>query len=70
MPPLEVCMWFGDIADHLIDRLGGRRVSKQEAKEILGACEQAGLIHMSRNTTQDIDSPWKPNRGSPYLPRP
>ena len=53
--PHEVCMWFGDIADQLIDGLGGKRVSKQEAKEILEACEQAGLIHMSRNTTLDID---------------
>ncbi len=53
--PLEVCMWFGNIADHLIARLGGRRVSKQEAKDILDRSEDAGLIHMSRNTTEDID---------------
>jgi 2-oxoacid:acceptor oxidoreductase delta subunit (pyruvate/2-ketoisovalerate family) len=53
--PLEVCMWFGEIAEHIIERLGGRRVSKQEAKEILDRCEEAGLIHMSRNTTDDID---------------
>ncbi|MHC1743218.1 MAG: ATP-binding protein [Syntrophobacteraceae bacterium] len=53
--PLSVCMWFGNIADHLVERLGGRRVSKQEALDILSQCEEAGLIHMSRNTTEDID---------------
>jgi Pyruvate/2-oxoacid:ferredoxin oxidoreductase delta subunit len=53
--PLEVCMWFGDIAEHIIERLGGRRVTKQEAKEILDRAEEAGLIHMSRNTTEDIE---------------
>ncbi|HAA03644.1 MAG TPA: hypothetical protein DCE18_09760 [Syntrophobacteraceae bacterium] len=53
--PLDVCMWFGDIAEHIIERLGGRRVTKQEAKDILDRCEEAGLLHMSRNTTEDID---------------
>jgi len=53
--PLEVCMWFGELAEHIIERLGARRLSKQEAREILGQSEQAGLIHMSRNTTEDID---------------
>ena len=53
--PLEVCMWFGNIAEHITERLGGRRVTKQEAREILDRSEEAGLIHMSRNTTQDID---------------
>jgi 2-oxoacid:acceptor oxidoreductase delta subunit (pyruvate/2-ketoisovalerate family) len=53
--PLEVCMWFGEIAEHIVQRLGGRRITKQEAKEILDRCEEAGLLHMSRNTTEDID---------------
>ncbi|MGD0400525.1 MAG: 4Fe-4S binding protein [Syntrophobacteraceae bacterium] len=53
--PLEVCMWFGERAEHLVQRLGGRRITKQEAKDILDSCEEAGLLHMSRNTTEDID---------------
>jgi Pyruvate/2-oxoacid:ferredoxin oxidoreductase delta subunit len=53
--PLDVCMWFGQIAEHIIERLGGRRVTKQEAKDVLDRSEEAGLIHMSRNTTEDID---------------
>lgn len=53
--PLEVCMWFGKTAEHFIERMGVRKVSKQEALEILDRTEEAGLIHMSRNTTDDID---------------
>jgi Pyruvate/2-oxoacid:ferredoxin oxidoreductase delta subunit len=53
--PLDVCMWFGNIADHIIERLGGRRVTRQEARDTLDRAEEAGLIHMSRNTTEDID---------------
>lgn len=53
--PLEVCMWFGEIAEHIIGRLGGRRVTKLEARDILDRCEEAGLLHMSRNTSEDID---------------
>ncbi len=53
--PLEVCMWFGSIADNLVERLGGRRITKEEAKKIIERSEEAGLIHMSRNTTEDID---------------
>ena len=53
--PVGVCMWFGDIAENLTERLGGRRVSKEEAREIVDGCEEAGLIHMSRNTTDEID---------------
>ncbi|MGO9021584.1 MAG: 4Fe-4S binding protein [Syntrophobacteraceae bacterium] len=53
--PLDVCMWFGEQAEQLIKRLGGRRVTKQEAKDVLDRCEEAGLLHMSRNTTEDID---------------
>lgn len=53
--PIEVCMWFGEIAENITERLGGRRVSKEEAKEIVDRCEEAGLLHMSRNTTDEID---------------
>ncbi len=53
--PVGVCMWFGEMAENLIDRLGGRRVAKQEAREIVDRCEEAGLLHMSRNTTDEID---------------
>lgn len=53
--PVEVCMWFGKAGEFAADRLGGRRVSKKEAMEILATAEEAGLIHMSRNTTEEVE---------------
>jgi Na+-translocating ferredoxin:NAD+ oxidoreductase subunit B len=53
--PIEVCMWFGRAGEFAADRLGGRRVSKQEALNLLNAAEEAGLVHMSRNTTEEIE---------------
>ena len=53
--PMEVCMWFGDMAEYAIERLGAREMSKAEAKEILDMAEEAGLVHMSRNTTEEIN---------------
>jgi Pyruvate/2-oxoacid:ferredoxin oxidoreductase delta subunit len=53
--PMDVCMWFGKGAEYAIERLGGRRLSKDEALALLNIAEEAGLVHMSRNTTEDID---------------
>jgi len=53
--PVGVCMWFGEVAENITERLGGRRVTRDEAREIADRCEEAGLIHMSRNTTDEID---------------
>jgi len=52
--PTDVCMQFGPIAQYVIERLGGKKVTKQEAREVLDRAEKAGLIHMSQNTTEDI----------------
>ena len=53
--PIGVCMWFGEVAENITERLGGRRVNPEEARQIVNRCEEAGLIHMSRNTTDEID---------------
>ncbi len=53
--PVETCMWFGERAEFAAERLGGRKVSKVEAMKILDKAEEAGLVHMSRNTTEEID---------------
>jgi len=52
--PMQVCMTFGDMAAYTIERLGGRRVDRAEARKLLDQAEEAGLIHMSRNTAEDI----------------
>lgn len=53
--PMEVCMWFGPAADYMIERIGGRKVTKAQALALLDQSEEAGLIHMSRNTTEEIE---------------
>jgi Pyruvate/2-oxoacid:ferredoxin oxidoreductase delta subunit len=53
--PMDVCMMFGKGAEYVANRLGGRKVTREEAKKVLDLAEEAGLVHMSRNTTEDID---------------
>lgn len=53
--PVDVCMSFGLGAEFVIERLGGKPLTKEEAMKVLDRSEEAGLIHMSRNTSEDID---------------
>jgi Pyruvate/2-oxoacid:ferredoxin oxidoreductase delta subunit len=53
--PLDVCMQFGLWAQFAMERLGGRKVTKEEAREVLNRAEEAGLIHMSMNAAEGID---------------
>ena len=52
--PNEVCMWFGTTAEYFIERGLGRRVTNEEAMDILRLAEEAGLVHSTSNT-QTID---------------
>ncbi len=52
--PTDTCMQFGMSAQFAIERLGARKVSKQEAREVLDRSEAAGLIHMSQNMADGI----------------
>jgi Pyruvate/2-oxoacid:ferredoxin oxidoreductase delta subunit len=52
--PNDVCMHFGKGAEFLIERGMGRRATKEEAREILKRSEEAGLVHVTRNS-QEID---------------
>jgi Pyruvate/2-oxoacid:ferredoxin oxidoreductase delta subunit len=52
--PNEVCMQFGLGAQFVIDRGMGRKISKEEAIDILKKCEEAGLVHSTINR-QEID---------------
>lgn len=53
--PMEVCFWFGKAGEFALERLGGRRLTRPEARNLLDETESAGLIHMSCNTTEEID---------------
>jgi len=43
--PIEVCLLLGFYADYYIDLGMGRRVSQEEALDILELAEEAGLVH-------------------------
>jgi Pyruvate/2-oxoacid:ferredoxin oxidoreductase delta subunit len=43
--PLERCLIFGLLADYLIEKGFGRKVTPEEATEILDKCRDAGLVH-------------------------
>lgn len=47
--PNDVCMQFGQGAQFAIERLGGQKLTKKEAREVLDRAEEAGLVHMSQN---------------------
>jgi len=42
--PLETCFQFGSHAQYYVDKGMGRFISKDEAVDILGKCEEAGLV--------------------------
>ncbi len=52
--PDDVCMQFGAGAQFVIDRGMGRKITKEEALEILKKSEEAGLVHATINR-QEID---------------
>lgn len=51
--PEEACIYFGKIADYLVDRNFGRRLDRDELIELLKTCEQHGLIHNVSNYRGD-----------------
>jgi len=50
--PIEVCMTFNRWAAFVIERGMGRKITKEEAREILQSAEEAGLVHCTRNTQE------------------
>lgn len=52
--PNGVCMSFGSGAESNIERLNGRKLTKEEARKVIDQAEEAGLVHMSRNLTEGI----------------
>lgn len=43
--PVEVCIWFNDMAQGALDRGQGRRVDREEAKELVRWADKRGLMH-------------------------
>ncbi len=51
--PQDSCIYFGKVADFMVDRQFARRLSREGVLELLAACEKAGLIHNVSNFTGD-----------------
>jgi Pyruvate/2-oxoacid:ferredoxin oxidoreductase delta subunit len=47
--PLEVCMQVNRAADYVLERGIGRKLTVDQAIEMLKACEEEGLVHISDN---------------------
>ncbi len=51
--PMEACVYFGKVADYIVDRKFGKRYSKEELLDLLKTCEKHGLIHTINNFLGD-----------------
>jgi NAD-dependent dihydropyrimidine dehydrogenase PreA subunit len=51
--PLEACVYFGKVADYIVDRNFGRRYTREELLSLLKTCEEKGLIHNINNFMGD-----------------
>ncbi|MBT4362871.1 MAG: hypothetical protein HOD17_00140 [Desulfobacteraceae bacterium] len=52
--PKDVCMALGPMAQFQIERLGARKLNKEEAMGVLNRSEEAGLVHMCQNTEEGV----------------
>jgi Pyruvate/2-oxoacid:ferredoxin oxidoreductase delta subunit len=50
--PVETCIWLDDAALEALDRGYGRRLSREEAKEVARKADRSGLMHTA-------DSEWR-----------
>jgi len=50
--PVETCVWLDDAALEALERGYGRRLSREEAKEVVRKADRAGLMHTA-------DSEWR-----------
>lgn len=55
--PRESCMGFGDMANHWVDWGYGRKVSKEEAVDILKAVREQGAVHSVIHERDDHNLP-------------
>jgi NAD-dependent dihydropyrimidine dehydrogenase PreA subunit len=51
--PRDACVYFGKVAEFMIDRGFAKRYSRQELLELLKTCEEYGLVHNVNNFLGD-----------------
>lgn len=51
--PMEACVYFGKVADYIVERNFGKRYSRDELMTLLKTCEKHGLMHNINNFLGD-----------------
>ncbi|MBN1546155.1 MAG: 4Fe-4S binding protein [Syntrophaceae bacterium] len=51
---LEACIKYDDLAEYLLDTGIGRKISPDEALNVIKKCEEAGLVHLVDNAREGI----------------
>ncbi len=51
--PIEVCLQIGKGAEYTIERGSGRELTREEAMDILRISEEAGLVHVVMNKSEE-----------------
>jgi NAD-dependent dihydropyrimidine dehydrogenase PreA subunit len=52
--PLDVCIKYDELAEYVIAQGIGKKITKEEALQILKKCEEAGLVHLVDNAREGI----------------
>jgi len=52
--PLEVCIKYDELAEYVIDKGIGKKITKEETLQILKKSEEAGLVHLVDNAREGI----------------
>ncbi len=50
--PEYSCLWFGQVADFIVDYNLGKRLTKEECLNTLDICAKAGCVHNTNNFTE------------------
>lgn len=53
--PMDACVFFGENAGFGIECLGAKKVTREEAFKLLDEWAEAGLIHQTRNISDEIE---------------
>ena len=52
----ENCVHFGDFARYMVENGHGRELSREECRDVLARCADAGLVHGVSNWAQPVDT--------------
>jgi len=51
--PSKCCIWFGNLADYLVERDYATRLTKEEVFALVKKCQEAGLVRCTANRNKD-----------------